>query len=359
MLYRASSIFLIFLLASAETTADTISLKSGEQYSGALIEVESGIVSFRTKLAGRIMVPAEEVVAIDTQAFMAVTLNDQKVLTGRIETSDNQISVVSSDRNERTPLRLASIAATEILPTRKSTPKDPDRNTTASIETGYQLRSGTRSASGPTLDVQVAHEGESIMTIFGGALEYTDDADSANRYFSGELHVVSTADKVFRPTLFFGVDRDRNRTLDYRVETSGGVTTSLLADDRNTIDAFAGVGGAIERFDPDPLREDLGSDSDIPATARAFNRENLNLDLRIRYAREIFQKTTLIEEISVKPSLSDIGDLRAEFASSLMIPIAYSLTLKFDLLFNYGNHRPYNDVDLWNSAISAGVQVDF
>ena len=358
---RNCIVIFALLLCSQFGWSDSITLKSGDHLTGTLMQISSGIVSFRTKLAGRIMVPHEEIVSLNTSSFMVVAMRDESVLPGRIQTIDNEILLLSPDGKQRTLLNLARIKEIESLPADSVPVEEPPALLTAHIKTGYQLRSGTKDASGPTLDLGVSHDGTHAKTTFDAAFEYTEDADDADRFMAGELSVVSNTDATLRPTLVVEASRDRNRALDYRFEASVGATSTLASDNLFTLEGFAGVGGSVDRFDPDPLRGDLGSRNNIPASASTKNRENLNLDLRIRYTREFLQNSTITEQLTFKPSLTRPGDVRTEIESSITVPIAYNLKLKlnFDLLFDYDSETRYDDISRWNTAVSAGIRVDF
>lgn len=339
--------------------SDSITLKSGDHLTGTLLQISSGVVSFRTELAGRIMVPHEEVVSLNTSSFVVVAMRDKRALPGRIQTIDDEILLLNPDGKQRTRLDLARVEAIESLPP-ESVPDDKSATPlSVYIETGYQLRSGTKDASGTTLDLGISHEGVRATMTFDAAFEYTEDADDADRFMSGQLFVVSNTEAALRPTLILEASRDRNRALDYRLEASVGATSSLASDDHFALEGFAGVGGSIDRFDPDPLRNDLGSRNDISAGAMTRNREDFNLDLRIRYTRDFFRSSTITEQLTFKPSLTRPGDVRAEIESSVSVPVVYNLKLHFDLTFDYDSETRYNGIDKWNTAISAGLRLDF
>ena len=133
----------------------------------------------------------------------------------------------------------------------------------------------------------------------------------------------------------------------------------MFADKKFDLEGFAGLGGSVQDFDPDPLRSDLNRDNTIPSSASEKRQEDLNLDLRLRYTRDILQKSTLTEKLTFKPSITNPGDLRTELESSISVPLTYHLRLNFDLLFDYNNNSPYRDIDKWNTSVSAGVQVAF
>jgi hypothetical protein len=342
------------MMASA-VNADTITLTNGDHLSGTLLNISSGLVSFRTKLAGRIMVPENQVTSLNTEGFLVIALNNETALPGRIATDDSSFTVIAPDGQTKTPIKLSQVNNVETMPTPA---KSETPNLEISVATGYQLRTGTKDAAGPTASLTIEQMSESIATHFNAKGEYTEDADDLDRYFEGELSVAGTQNPKANPALILEVERNRDKALDLGLEAAVGVTGNLHQG-AGTLSGFAGVGGRSQRFDPDPLRGDLGSRNDLPATLDDQDEDDLHADVRLRYTRDILQRSTITEQMTLKPSLGDPGDIRAELESSLSVPLTLNLSLDFDLLFDYTSDTAYHEVDKWNSSVSAGLRITF
>ena len=338
--------------------ADTITLKNGDHLNGTLLDISNGLVSFRTTLAGRIMTPADEVVALNTEGLLFVALKDKTALPGRISSEGGGFNVISPDSSETSTIVLADIEQIQRIPESKPDSSAQDEAAKLAITTGYKLRTGTRNASGPTAGAALETTGSRLHMRMEFEGEYTEDADAGDRYMRGAFEVGEADTTKFAPTLILELERDRSRALEMGAQAAAGLRRQLHETDQNSLDGFLGVGVRAEELNPEPLRSD-GVDDGALRGASAKDRTDIQLDVRLRYTREVFSRTTLTEMIRVQPSLGDPGEIRAEWESTLSVPITLNVNLNFDLLFDYESDREYDAIDPWNTTFGAGLQIQF
>ena len=347
------------LTLSPAVTADTLTLESGDHLTGSLLNITSGTLTFRTTLAGRIFVPTNEVTALTTSSFVTIALKDNRILPGRIKTANNSIQLVSPNGKEVTTLQLAEIQEVTTLPATEVTSDEEDtrNNFQGSIAAGYKWRDGTKSASGPTLEIKLESETQKINFETQAELEYTEDADALDRFFESETRISKNTASSLSPEIFVALERNRNKALDYRAEIAVGANKILLDDSKQRLQGFAGVGGTIEKYDSDTLRRDQTGMSN--AAESSVHDEDLNLNLDFKYTRRIFANSYMTERVFFRPSLTNFGDIRANLESSLTVPLPLGLQLKMDFKLDYDDETPYNDIDEWNSSIGASLKVNF
>ncbi|MFP6583291.1 MAG: DUF481 domain-containing protein [Candidatus Hydrogenedentota bacterium] len=339
--------------------ADTITLKNGDRLSGTLLNISSGIVSFRTKLAGRIMVPSDQLASLSTEGFLVLALQDNTALPGRIETIDSAFVVIAPNGESQTTIDLAQVQQVESLPESAFVNNESDSPTHIAVTTGYKLRTGTKDASGPTARLNVDHDGAKVNAQFEANIEYTEDADAMDRYFDAELIISKQTRGELSPTLIVGLERNRDKALKLGTEVAAGVSKTLYENEQQLLSGFAGVGGRVEDYDPQQLRDDLGASNNLPGTLGSEQEEELILDLRLRYTRHVLSQSVLHEQFTVQPSLKDTAELHAELESSLTVPIILNMRLNFNLLFDYDSEPFHSSLDKWNTSISAGLQIEF
>ncbi|MFQ5512040.1 MAG: hypothetical protein ACE5EO_09340, partial [Candidatus Krumholzibacteriia bacterium] len=73
--------------------ADVLYLQSGEALSGSLHRVGSGVVVFKTSLAGRVIVPVDQVRGLSTSSSYLVTFADRDSVAGRFFQEDGKTFV--------------------------------------------------------------------------------------------------------------------------------------------------------------------------------------------------------------------------------------------------------------------------
>lgn len=105
----------LLLILPTAARSDTIELKNGDRLSGTLVNIASGSVVFRTKLAGKLFVPALQVSALETEGFVLVSLSNDMALPGRIESRDGTFYVVGWGEGEAFAIDLSLIVGVDTL----------------------------------------------------------------------------------------------------------------------------------------------------------------------------------------------------------------------------------------------------
>jgi hypothetical protein len=149
------------------------------------------------------------------------------------------------------------------------------------------------------------------------------------------------------PGPFFELRTDRNidAALALRGELSLGVRWPLLDPKDRTLAAYAGVTAIYEDWD---------SPAALYSRYRGVDGGEVELQLGLRYADGRFR-----EELTVYPSLSELGDIRIRSNASYTMPFTPRLRLRLDLLVDYDNAPPFPGLSEWEAALGASLRVDF
>ncbi len=351
-------LLLIALVAAPFASADILTLKAGDRLTGSLATLNDGVLSFRTKLAGKVYYPADEVAGISTDQFVLVSTRDNVVVPGRLRYHDGEQTVTNRGQDEARALDLAEVVSIETLPESQQTTADAsDPRISASFETGYRARTGAEDYSGPTASIEVRGRTDALDITGRLDTEYVGDAGSFSRFYEAGVDAQLHTSSIWEPFVTVNAERNRDKAIELRGDITAGVARRFIDTDRQRLDGRAGLGVAFERFDIRPLRDDQGR--------RARERdpvkrdEDLNLHLSLRYTRALFRSSYIEESLTVLPSLSDIGDFRAAWNSAVHVPITRNIRLKFDLTIDYEDDLPYNDLDDWRTSLGASFRVDF
>jgi len=117
MRLRIRIIALVFaLLTVTPASADTLFLKGGDRIDGTLANISNGTLSFRTKLAGKLYLPVDGVLGINTTNLVVLTLADDKTLLGRMVYENDAIYLYASDNVVHGPIALSEVKAVSTLP---------------------------------------------------------------------------------------------------------------------------------------------------------------------------------------------------------------------------------------------------
>lgn len=353
----AANLAAAFLVAAAG--ADVLTLRSGDLLSGTLNNIRNGTLSFRSKVVGLVFVPVKEVQSISTDSFVIVDLDGEKLLPGRLRQRDGATYLTFEDAADERPIDLIKVKGVTAVPAVEKSEATPSGRTEVSMETGYKIRTGTHDASGPFVDIEVKHEAERVL-IEGGVEAEAIGADAGiDRFVEGELSATFDIGAAWRPRIALEMERDRDKTLDYRVDVAVGAERGILKEDGQSLSAIAGVVGTKEGFDGSYSREDSGRSGTSLGRVAPVQDTDLGLHLQLDYSRLLWGDAELQESLVLRPSLTDLGDLRARYNASIQVPITPRLKLNVDLRLDYEDGLPYRQLDKWRTTVGAGVRVKF
>ena len=353
--------FVLTALYPVAARPDTLYLEDGDRLTGSLIVAGQGSLSFRTHLAGKVFVPMAEVRGLSTDDPMLITLEDGKIYTGKLQYKTGNTVVVGRSGVSTSPLDLHRVSEITRLPAQSvvlSSPIDEGRSPgpEISLEVGYRFRTGAQKYQGISTQIKAQHETEHHFLSAKADVELVGDDPALDRFFDAEARGVGRTDHEWYPEFIVEFERNRNKALEFRSDITLGLGRNLAADQRQRLQAFAGLGLAVERFDAAPLRRDQNK---VIANEQRVSEEELNLTLAFQYSIALAKEIELYESFVARPSLTDPGDLRAEFESVLLVPLTMNLKVKLDLLIDYEDDAKYQDIDFWTTRFGASIRFDF
>lgn len=362
------ALFASALLAFAfNSVADTLTLNDGDTYSGVLVGAKMGTLSFRTKLVGKIVVPIDEVHALSTTNLVVVAMEDSRRLPGRLRSRDGSIFVVGQggEGNWR-EVKMAEVQtittmAASVPDNSPSLPPPAEIDSHGSASAGYLWRSGEVSYSGLVVEVELGAAGDRGSLTGRLQAEYVGDEAKTDRFASAEVRARAATQRKWSPELALEFERNRNKALELRTDFIAAVAASLIQDDEQSLEVRAGIGVALEEFDAEPLRRDEG-ERGIAARRHGespLRDTDLNLDLRLEYRRKLYRGAYIEEILSIRPSLTDFGQVRSRWESSLYFPVTKMMSLKLKIELDYESGLPYRDVDELQTGLEASIKVSF
>ena len=280
--FMVLTILAVFGVLGAESAyGDTLVLGQGDALSGELVEIARRTVVFRTPLAGQLVVPIGEVSLLTTVAPRVFSFADGQVVTGRLAAKDGAIHLIASDGGADRTVDLASIvSATPVRPDHNELGADENTDAPAlwqgSWEMGMHWRWGTRDYSDPFAKLTLLRQNERYQLLSSAFLEYTDE-DDFPRLLRAVAQWKFRPSREVQPHLVIGVERDTDKALDLRANFAVGLGRNLLEDDRQTLEAHAGLDAAFEYYDVAPIWDDDGPS--IEACLRQFQKRSVLRDL--------------------------------------------------------------------------------
>lgn len=343
---------------------DTLTLNSGEILTGSLVNLNRGTLAFRSKIAGKAFYPADEVKALSTTKAVAVELNDEVLLVGRLRPRKGGTVVVTQEGRVERPIDISNLRRIDALPASSDasagTRSTSDRSTkglNVTLESGYRWRTGTRDYGGPFTRVSIEKSTQRTEISAEIDAEYVGDDARIDRFFSAETRVKIGPDDSWRPEVAIEVERDADKAIDVRGDVTARVMHQFSTKESGSLEAGVGLGFSSTRADGDLIRSQthgflFGND-------RRDRTEEIFADLTFRYSRRLFKDVLLSENFILRPSLTDPGALRGELESALTVPVTPRLSLRMDLTVDYENDLILKDLDEWRTSVGASLRLRF
>lgn len=312
----------VFLFACAVgALADQITLKNGDRLTGAIVKSDAKTLVLKTDYAGDLNIQWDVVTSIVSAQTLHLGLKDGQTIVGTVNTSDGKFEVstkdtgaVTSSKDDVTTVRNdAEQKAYDDQIERLRHPHLTDF-WSGLLDTGLSLTRGnseslTYNLSGKAARVtdrdKISVYTTSIFTnsSINGVSETT--AHAIRGGVRGDLNV---SDRLF----VFGLtdlEYDQFQDLDLRAVFGGGMGFHAIKNKTTTFDVF--VGGT---YDEDFFGA-IAATATTPATP-AITRQIAEIDAGETFNLKLNNRTTITEQFSFYPDLSETGQYRFQFDST-------------------------------------------
>ncbi|MBI2424814.1 MAG: DUF481 domain-containing protein [Candidatus Hydrogenedentes bacterium] len=347
--------FLIPCLFAGLATGDVLTLSGGESVQGQLLRIRSGVIQFKTTLEGQIMAPADTVEAIATDRNLVLTLNDESILFGKLATESGENQFHPLDNGPASPIALADIK--EAMPIPSPPAKDAPAYESAleswksSVQTGIRWQDNAKDDVDAFLRLETERRLKDHLAEMNLSVE-RGDPDDFPSFLEGTARISAENDGA--PGIFGEITAERNtfNALDLRTGLALGLHWRATGAASGT-DWHAGLQVAHESHDNDAIRN-------IGFERREEKEESaLNLQLGLRYARILHGNAELSTALTLYPSLTDLGDLRARSETAYTLPLAQRLQLRLELAIEYESDPVFGALDPFSASFGASLGVEF
>lgn len=358
-MHRILLIFLCSIALGGSAAADALRLVAGDVLNGQLVQIQDQTLVFRTELAGQVIVPLEEVRAIDSSRSMIFELNDGRTVPATLAEEDGQHYLIEQGRDARMPIALADIRKTAALPYATTSSRDQpsllNPEWAYSADVGVTAHAGTRDYVAPYAQIGLRREAEDFD--FGSylRLEMEDTADLPDHVRAAlewDLH----RNRGWYPQVYARAERNVSEGRNFQGDLGAGIATRLYDGAAGRLTGSAGLGLAYEDLDISALR---GSGLLDRLTQTEHHQTDLNLRVQLRYTGDLYAGALWEKRLELYPSLTDLGELRVRYETALWVPLTPRLKLKVDASVGYDNERHLRGLHEWESTVGASVSLDF
>ncbi len=345
--------------AVAQSADDTLTLVSGEILRGNLLDIEDGVVTFRTRHGSRTFLPVDQVQSLKTSNARVVTMAGGQSVTGALSMDGKNLIVSAGERQES--LDMADVSG--IAPVKRS--NTGTNSTVASIGTGLLFREGNRSSVDLYARIDLDRTAQWYEWNWNTLLAL-DRADDFPRYFRSEFDWRHTPSETRVPFVLLGLERDLDAAIDVRAFAAAGLEQRFLKRPLHELHGGVGIGLRYDDIDPeDTLNATALDELRWRLRAREFtgnlsgSSTDIDILFRVIYKAQLHDKLVFYDELRVMPSLTDFGDIRASYDSGLAWSLLDGLELNLQLRIDYDDEPPFAQLDRWRAAVGAGLRIRF
>lgn len=346
-------LFAATLLQAEERAPDLVFLSNGDRISGAVVAFEGEKLRLESRLLGKVEIAWEAVERIVTAAPVYVSAGDERLLHGAlllegadagIETEEEGRVILPRDgiRAIRSPSEHASYVEEA---RRMRSPGFFDFWST-SLDAGASAQHGNAGALtfnlGTRADRTTAHDRLSLhfQSLFAQTrVQDGETQRAANAIRGGARYEVNVAQRAF--TFGFGdFEFDQFRELDLRSVLGGGLGVRLARGERFRFDLLGG--GSFNR--------ELFSTGERRSSGEALFGNEVRFQLSPR--------TSLVERAVIYPNLTDTGEFRVTFDSSIVTQLSDRLSWQLTAANHYVSN-PAEGARRNDLLMTTGIRLTF
>lgn len=310
-----SVIFSVFMCVCATATlADRVTLKNGDRLTGTIVKSDMKTLVLKSDLAGEVNIQWEAVTSIVSTQTLHLALKDGQTVVGTVTTSDEKFEVSTKDAGIVTT-SVDAVAGVRNDDEQKAYDDQIERLRhphltdfwSGTLDTGLSLTRGNSDSLTYALSGKAARvTARDKISVYSTAI-YTNS--TVNGISSTTAHAIRggiRGDLDVRDKLFvFGFtdfEYDQFQNLDLRNVLGGGLGYHALKSKSTTFDLFAGGSYDQDFFGP------------VAATGMsASTRKSGEVVLGETFNTKLDNRTTLTEQFSIYPNVSNTGTYRFQF----------------------------------------------
>lgn len=339
--------------------ADIVVLSNGDRVSGSVVQTtgagDDRKLVVKSDLMGEVSIAWSAVEEVRSEAPLYLSSEDGQVLVGPVTTREEEL-VVETAQSGAVAIPYAAIAAVRNEAAQQAYDAEVERLRNPNLtdfwrgyfDTGLALTSGNAETRSFTNNAGATRKSKRdtiklyFTSVFAQADAQGTDSETvttANAVRGGSRYELDVSEKLFTFG-FVDLEFDEFQDLDLRNVLGGGMGYRFVRNDRMSFDLFGGGSYNQEFFKNDITRR----------SAEIVAGEEFSLTINDR--------TSLTERLAFYPNMSNTGEYRLQFDTSLTTDVfqwlGWNVTFSDRFLSNPVPGRLKNDV-----LLTTGVRVVF
>ena len=319
--------------------ADQITLKNGDRLTGSIQKSDADNLTLKTDYADIVTIKWSAVEHISADKPLYVTSKQGQVLVGTVESKDGKFQVHTEESGEISLTR----DAVQVM-------RSPEEQKLAQawsgfVDTGLSLTRGnsktTTYALGANADRTTERDKVTVyaVSLFAKSTIAGVSADTAKAVRGGLRYDFNLSRQTFA-FAFTDLEYDKFQQLDLRNVLGGGFGYHLIKTDATMLDLFAGASFNQEFF------------------SNNIDRRTAEVLVGNELSYKMSQSVVFRERLAIYPNVSDVGEFRGQFDTSLLTKVNKWLGWQITLSDRYLSN-PLPGIQKNDLLMTTGLRVTF
>ena len=351
--YKFLSICLIIVLFYSSTVfADQVIMDNGDRLTGKIVKKEGDSIVLETKSAGQVKIRWSSIVRIIADEPLSLTLEDGKILEGKIELAENTLKVKKANE-EKVELQKKALKVVRTLVEQAKFEAEQKRIQdsrlmdfwSGAIDAGFSLTTGNSDTRTFTFGMRGIREtAKHKFTVYTNVLQVSSLSSgkrttTAQSVWSGVRQDININRKWFA----YGAgdfEYNKPQKLNTRLVLGGGAGYYAIKKDKTNLNITFGGTNNYENFSTGLVRNSAEG--------------SVGQEFRHQFSPRI----KLSERFIFYPNVSNLGEFRAVFDGSIQTDINSWLGMHLTVGNRY-NSQPVSLTKNNDFQLSTGLRVSF
>jgi putative salt-induced outer membrane protein YdiY len=319
--FRSFIVGVFLCVCATSALADQVSLKNGDRLTGTIVKSDAKTLLLKSDFAGDVTLQWDAVTSIVSTQTLHLALKDGQTIVGTVTTNDGKFEVATKETG---PVSASKDVIVGVRNDAEQKAYDDQIERlrhphladfwSGLLDTGLSLTRGNSESLTYNLSGKAARVTDlDKISVYTTAI-YTDstvdhiNSTTAHAIRGGIRGDLNVGDKFF-VFGFTDFEYDQFQDLDLRNVVGGGLGYHIISSKATTFDVFAGGD-----YDQDFFGA-IAATATAPATA-AVTRKTGEVDLGETFNAKINNRTTITQQFSLYPNVSNTGSYRFQFDTS-------------------------------------------
>lgn len=352
MFKGALSIFFAIFVAVAGAFADQVSLRNGDRLSGSIMSSNREIMTMKTEYLGDVTIQWDAIEEITSEEQLFVTSSDGQVLVGSVSTSGGEF-IVRTAQGSTVSIGKAVVESIRSPEEQASYEAEVERLRNPNlldfwsgfVDVGLSLTKGNAETNTFSTAMKTERKTQrDKISVYANSLFAQNSTTGVSETTANAIRGGTRYDMNLNGNLFtFGfldLEFDEFQNLDLRNVIGGGLGWHVKDSGRVIFDFYSGGSFNQEFFSTD------------------LTRRSAELVFGEELTYKILESTSISEKLSIYPNLSETGEYRVQFDSTLSTELSSWLAWHFTLSDRFLSN-PIPTVKKNDVLLTTGIRLSF